>query len=521
MRLPGMTRPVMVMAAILTPAFTGPRVLARSGQETRKPAVAAPGDREDQPAVSSLVREAMIAADRAPAGDHFLQTAAAILARSGHSDEALRLAGGDPGIETRESIKRVTAIAQARSGDIAGALRSAHLLPAPESRNVITFIAAQQAWAGDVPGARRLAEAELGGEPESVYALRLIAQALEQKGDFAGAAREYRAVPSLKEQARGCRPAALAQLKQGDISGALKAAEDSRRLAIDYLAHKPPHRGQASSMPFDIEPDTFRDGILSEIALEQARRGDALGARKTAEEITRHYSRTLTAAKAAAILARAGDVPSAKVLIKWAFGLAEIAGYRGFELMEIATAETLAGETEAARKTFLRALGTVGPSVMNQSIIPDAQARVGDIEGAMQTVEAIGDRGARQRALRYIARTLARVGDARKAVEISGGLLSASERALSLQEVSEAQADAGDRIGAVATIRAATAIDFAPEGETLRTLARTLSGLSDTREALVWVNARSHPATRSWGLLGVAEGLLPRDVYPSMQLANP
>jgi tetratricopeptide (TPR) repeat protein len=526
MRLQRMTRRLMVMAAILTPTFAGPRGLARSGDETRKPAVAAPGDREAQPTVSSLVHEAMIAADRAPAGDHFLQTAAAILARSGHADEALRLAAGDPVIEARENIKRVTAIAQGRSGDFAGALQSARLLPVPESRQVITFIAAQQAWAGDVPGARRLVDVELVGEPESLYALRLIAQVLEQKGDFAEAARAYEAIPSLKEKARGCRPAALARIKVGDIPGALKAAEDSRRLAKEYLAQPPPHRGQASrirgqasGMPFDIGPDTFRDGILEEITLEQARRGDTLAARKTAEEISQLYFHATTVAKAAAILARAGDRPSAKVLIEEAFELTERAGYRGFELMEIATAETLAGETEAARKTFRRALGTVGPAV-NQSLIPDAQARAGDLEGAMQTIEAIADRAARQRALRSIARTLAKAGNSQKAVEVAGGILSANERALSLQEVSEAQAEGGDRAGALTTIRLATAIDVALERETLRSLARTLSGLSDAREALAWVNDRSTPATRSWGLLGVAEGLLPRVVDPNLQPAN-
>ena len=57
-----------------------------------------------------------------------------------------------------------------------------------------------------------------------------------------------------------------------------------------------------------------------------------------------------TAAKAAAILARAGDRASAKLLIKWAFELAELAGYRGFELMEIASAETLAGKPKPPGK---------------------------------------------------------------------------------------------------------------------------------------------------------------------------
>jgi tetratricopeptide (TPR) repeat protein len=189
--------------------------------------------------------------------------------------------------------------------------------------------------------------------------------------------------------------------------------------------------------------------------------------------------------------------------------------------MEIATAETLAGETEAARKSFLRALRTVGPAVMNQSNVPAAQARAGDLEGAMQTIEAIADQGARERALRYIARALAKAGDHRRAVEIAGRIRSANDRGLALQEVSEAQAEAGDRSGALTSVRRAATIDGVLPGETLRAIARSLTELGDAREALVWVNDRSTPATRSWGLLGIAEGLLPRVVDPNLQLANP
>jgi tetratricopeptide (TPR) repeat protein len=522
MRLPWTKRRLMVMVAILASAIAGPIDLARSGDDEQNRPVVVPGVQEIPPTIVSILQQAIVAADDAPARDSLPWTAiAATLARAGHADDALRLASGDREKNLKESIIRATAITQARSGDIAGALRSARLLPAPESRQVVALIAAQRAWAGGVTEARRMAEAELAGEPESEFALRLIAHVLEQKGDFAEAARTYEAIPSLKEKARGCRPAARARLKEGDLPGALRAAEESRRLAIDYLAQRPPHRGRASSMPDEIGPDMFRDQILGEIALEQARKGDALGARKTAEEITRHYSRALIVAEAAAILARAGDRPSAKALIKWAFGLAELAGYRGFELMEIATAETLAGETGAARKTFLRALETVGPAVMNQSIVPAAQARAGDLEGAIQTVGAIADRAARQRALRSIARTLAKAGDAPKAVEIAGGIASAKEKILALQEVGEAQADAGDRVGALATIRLAAKIEGAPERESLRAMARSLSQLGDAREALAWVNDRGTPPIRSWGLLGVAEGLLPRVVDPSLQLENP
>jgi tetratricopeptide (TPR) repeat protein len=515
-------RRLTVMAAILVSPVTGPRSLAWSCDEQQRQSLAAPGE-EDLPLTSgSILRQAIVAADDTPAKGSLLWTAiAATLARAGHVDDALRLAAGGLKEVPRESIIRATAIAQARSGDLAGALRSARLLETPDSRQVVAIIAAQQAWAGDVPGARRMIEAELVGQPESGFALRMVAQVLEQKGEYAEAARTYEAIPSLKEKARGCRPTALARLKEGDIPGALRGAEESRRLAIDYLAQKPPHGGQASSMPLDIAPDLFRNSILGEIVLEQARTGDASGALKSAESITDRYGQAMTIAKAAAIRARAGDKKMAKALIKRASHLAELAGYRGFELMEIATAEALAGETEAARKSFLRALGTVGPAVMNQSNVPAAQAGAGDLEGAMQTLEAIADQGARQRALRYIARTLAKAGDHRRAVEIAGGILSANDRGLALHEVSEVQADAGDRSGALTTVRRAATIDGILAGETLRAIARSLTELGDAREALVWVNDRSTPATRSWGLLGIAEGLLPRVVGPNLQLANP
>jgi tetratricopeptide (TPR) repeat protein len=511
----------MVVVAMLMSAIAGPMRVARSGDDEQRQAVAAQG-KEDSPLTCvTILRQAIAATAGEPAKDSLLRTIAATLARGGHADEALRLAGADHKEEFKESIIRVTAIALARSGDFTGALRTARLLQAPESRQVTAIIAALQAWSGDSPGARRTIEAELKHEPESAFALRMIAQAQEEAGDFAGAAQTYESIPSLKEKARGRRPAARARLKAGDIPGALRAAEESRRLTIDYLAQKPPHKGQASSMPFDIKPDSFRDGILGEIALEQARMGDGLGARKTAESITGHYPRALTVAKAAAILARAGDRAAAKALIKWTFNLVDVVGLRGFELTEIATAETLAGETEAARKTFIRALGTVGPAVMNQSIVPDAQARAGDLEGAMQTLEAIGDLKARQRALRYMARTLAKAGNVRKAVEIAESILSTDDRALSLQEVSEAQAEAGDRAVALTTVRRAMAIDGPLDGETMRAVACASSELGDARGALEWVKARSTPATKSRALLGVAEGMLPKVRGPNLQGENP
>src|SRR5690242_433721 len=107
------------------------------------------------------------------------------------------------------------------------------------------------------------------------------------------------------------------------------------RSPAEYLAQKSLHRGQASSKGLDITADGFRDSILGEIVLEQVRRGDTSGARRTAESIAQTYARALTVAKAAGIRARAGDRASADAWIKWAIELAEEAGHKGFELTEI------------------------------------------------------------------------------------------------------------------------------------------------------------------------------------------
>ncbi len=512
----------VALVTILACTLLGPRSEALSnGGELAQPIAAQEGDAPPS-TVLTVLRRAIVTADVAQEKDSLLMAVAATLARAGHADEALRLADGDHPDQFKRSICRATAFGQARSGDFVGASRTARLLGASGFRELAPVIAALRAWAGDIPGAKRMIEAELADSPESGFAFRMRAMGLEEKGDYAGASQLYEAIPSPWEKARGRRPAASARLAEGDIAGALRAAQESRHLARIYLGQRPPHRGQAaSSMPPEIEPDWFSDSILAKVVLEQARRGDAPGAKRTAEMITQTYSRALTAANAAAILARAGDRASAKEGIKRAFELAELAGYRGFELMEIATAEARSGEIQAARKTFIRALGTVGPAVMNQSLIPAAQAEAGDLEGALQTLGAIGDPGARQRALRYIARNLAKTGDVRRAAEIASGLPSANERILSLREVSEAQAAAGDRVGAQATVRGAARIDGALDKEDLRSLARALAHLGDAREATAWVDERSTPVTRAWGLLGVAEGLLPRAEGPNLQLENP
>ena len=80
----------------------------------------------------------------------------------------------------------------------AGALRSCDRSERPKSKTTRRHVAAEQAWDGTSPAARHMVETELTGQPESVFAIRLIGQVLEQKGEFGAAARMYAANPSLK-----------------------------------------------------------------------------------------------------------------------------------------------------------------------------------------------------------------------------------------------------------------------------------------------------------------------------------
>ncbi len=478
----------------------------------------APDEAEDV-SVHTILREAFTAADAAPDRASLLPALAAMMVRSGHADEALNLAEGHEDDDLGISVIRATGFAQARIHDFAGAIRTARRLSTRDARQVITLVAATQAWVGDVAGAKHIVEVDFkdASTLEINGVNKMIALAQEQTGDFAGAAATFQAIPNLKEKARGCRPAALACLKAGDLDGALDQAEESRRLAVEYMRGQP-----GTKTPQILTPNWFRDGILGKISRELASKGDFVGARRAAARIASDDSRVGAFAKLAALAARAGEKKMANALLEDALAQAKPENYSGFELVDIASAETVLGQVEKGRKRFLEALSKAGPFESNEALVPRDQALAGDYEGALNTANATSSLSARQLAIQYISGVMAKVGEFRNAVELAESLRSTNDRVIALCAVSSAQAEKGDRHGANSTVLRAMSVGGRLTGETLRTVASLAAELGGPSRALAWVNTRSSSADKARALLGVAEGLLPKVLPgPNPQGENP
>jgi tetratricopeptide (TPR) repeat protein len=80
------------------------------------------------------------------------------------------------------------------------------------------------------------------------------------------------------------------------------------------------------------------------------------------------------------------------------------------------------------------------------------QANLGDVAGALRTVDRIQDGDEREGSLRDIVTEVARNGNIRYAMELAASIKSRFNNAFALQRIAEAQADDGDFEGALATV---------------------------------------------------------------------
>jgi tetratricopeptide (TPR) repeat protein len=271
-------------------------------------------------------------------------------------------------------------------------------------------------------------------------ALQGIAEAQAKAGEVAMA----RGTSMLIEKARdenfdsrdsvplALAPIVVAQAKAGDRDGALATADEARRIALGL----------------DSYGATIRGERLRRVAEAQAEIGDPTGALATAEAIK--------------------DNPYEQ----------------GLALAAVGRAQAKAGDRDAARATFRRALemvGVIGPRENLLNDMPDsnkdnlvaevafAQARAGLADDAIGTAELRGDRGQN---LARVADALAHEGQVPEALRVAGMIDADGPRAAAMGEIAAAQADSGDLEGVLAW---ATKIEPGPvRAAALNALARRL-----------------------------------------------
>jgi len=347
---------------------------------------------------------------------------------------------------------------------------------------------------------------------EKVEALRFIIEARRKAGDFAEAVRLGNR--ALAIQKGGINKALIRlglvrdHLKTGDFAAALKAAEPVwEKQALSNM-------GSQASVPV---VNDLRVQAFVEIAEAQGKAGRVKEALQTAEALREPEAKVILLTSLAVVRARAGDRATARSILPNLEAIdfkkppinIVVGVYSGINLWtEVARAQALIGDTVASRASFLRIVKLPAASA-SQGSVPRTQAQAGDIEGALQTAEAIRDEAPKSQALQSIALVQVKAGDLKGALRTARTIPSSSVKSVALARIGEAQAQAADP-ATPATFRDANE-SASGRGDLLAGIAKLQARSGNAQEALGSARAQRVPETKAWALLGVAQGILARD----------
>lgn len=395
-----------------------------------------------------------------------------------------------------------------------------------------------------VLGQIAVAQAHMGQKEASHATFQRVAKIIEQDGD------------EPRSRSAGLDRLAMAQAMAGDLDAAratvdqvlewsLKIEDKNRRqLSLRSSAW---HQAKAGDVPgalvlfraLENAPAWMRAFVLSEIAGEQAKKGDLAGARATMTSANAEAKRVEAVVKEMEAHperaekgppVRGGDnSPSARyarqvVQVRSELNAVRMAQVRG--LAPLAEAEAKAGQIEAARAWLKQARAIADeldddwrPAPLAQ--IAMAQKKVGDQDAAEATLAL--------------------------AVATARTLSAPSQRPVGLARVATEQVDAGDRAGARKTLE--RVVEMAESDRGKSTLAQYIlagvlpkvgdweqarktalnidsdfirannvqgvafeqSKAGELREALKWAEAQSDTLLRAHALLGVVRGIIERE----------
>lgn len=320
----------------------------------------------------------------------------------------------------------------------------------PVPKTVILQKAAQAARAiPDDPGTPSLRPNYLdpfvGGERRFAV-LSLIAIAKAKSGDVNGALELESSMQDESQKAMILREIAAGQARQGNVPGALRTADQ-------------------------IHIDRDRVSALAHIAVSQANSGDRAGAESTfkkaldaaaAKEGTTLERGTLLVLRITRIQQAAGKTSN----VKQALGVLDSTNREGKPLfLEVAKLELVSGHARDALQTITR-FGS-DPGTLSEFAI--AQAQVGDVGGALATINRINGDFPKMAGLAGIAKVQANAGDTKGAAETAANLKGpepdlSTWRASAMAEVGKAAALKGDRATATKSFQQAIRmIEMSPD----------------------------------------------------------
>ncbi len=320
---------------------------------------------------------------------------------------------------------------------------------------MFAHLAEHQSKAGDDRGARRSIEEALAAKNRLDHdhwghdlLLERVAAAQAASSDFQGA---FATAWRITDTENDDRAVALA-----NIAGAQAEAGDARGAARTI--------GEAMSIAARIGDEFYRSLALVHVGRAQVMNGDIRGALETAQRIKAmhplFYVRALTHIAAAQV--EDGDAVGAAHSIADASRAAlRIADEddRVSALCSIAGVQAEAGDARGAAHSIAKALEAAqriadefGDGRGSFHDIAYWQATIGDVSGALATVQRVEHEPARGWPLKAIAEAQARAGDISNAWTITQRILDGRVRAQSFAGIAEVQMKAGDTQGAARSI---------------------------------------------------------------------
>lgn len=287
-----------------------------------------------------------------------------------------------------------------KSCALSEALQLAESVSDPEKRDrTLGRIAAAQAGSGDIDGALKTAE-RITSESSRLEAFALLRAA---SNDLTEAFKIASRVADVSERDRLLGEIASNRLDSEDVQGAMQAAE---RIADERWRYALLSAALAASGKFpealktaeQIKNEIWRDGAFHEIAAAQAETGDIAGAMLTGEKIEGIFGRDEVMGTIAAAQARSGDMSGASATV---FELLEGDLAIDSALQKVTAAQTAAGDLSGAMVTAW----SIADESRRFSAIALVEASSGQVAKAMETVERIADDSTRREA--YIGLVMA------------------------------------------------------------------------------------------------------------------
>ncbi len=417
-------------------------------------------------------------------------------ANAGKMDDAFRIVGqireqfrdNPPAIV--ESALADIAAAQARRGDVAGAIRTATGI-ASANPQVLIGIVAGQVQAGDLPGAQQI----ISGLDEGLqrYAQWGIVQAQKDRGRLTDAQITASAIKPGHAKASALLELAQYHLKTGNKTNAVGLLQE------------------AATAARSTTNEWAKADILWRIAAAMAEAGETFTALETARGIEKDGHRRFAMLDIVKAQARQGDFKGAfnnALLLKQEGGddVAE-SGY------ESAVAEVLAELTRSGRaKEAKEAVGNFEDLRHRRWIllgrIAWAQAEAGDIPGAKATL-TLADPEQQRTARRKDLLRLSQVPREHLSTDDQNRLQAFHEMDgmvhWTLDAIAKAQARKGDLRGAVVAADGFSQPSY--RASLFREIGVTQAKSGRANQALGWARALQSVSDKAYALLGIAQGL--------------